>query len=170
MTHGAKFTPLQVAMMRLAALPLNYFLELGFFGVASIVFLIGLRKSRPLRPGVIAGITLAAVSVLVCTFLRSGTLEGNDLGWRGFLPAQFVMLLWAAALMVQRGERAEASQLVAAQPGLGAAHRYRRIRHMLRSGHPADLFRFERCRYSLADHVCAGPFVRCARAGTAASV
>jgi hypothetical protein len=108
MTHGAAFTPLKVAMMRLAVLPLNYFLELGFFGIASIVFLIGLRKCRPLRPGVIAGITMAAVSVLVCTFLRSGTLEGNDLGWRGFLPAQFIMLLWAAELMVQEGTRAEA--------------------------------------------------------------
>jgi len=107
-THGATFTPVKTAMMRLAALPLNYFLELGFFGVASIVFLAGLRKSRPLRPGVIAGITLAAVSVLASTFLRSGSLEGNDLGWRGFLPAQFIMLLWGAALMVQRGERAEA--------------------------------------------------------------
>jgi hypothetical protein len=108
MTHGATFTPLKVAMMRLAVLPLNYFLELGFFGIASIVFLIGLRKYRPLRPGVIAGITMAAVSVLVCTFLRSGTIEGNDLGWRGFLPAQFIMLLWAAELLVQRGTRAEA--------------------------------------------------------------
>ena len=109
MTQGATFTPLQVAMMRLAALPLNYFLELGFFGIASIVFLAGLRKSRPLRPGVIAAITLAAVSVLVSTFLRSSTLEGNDLGWRGFLPAQFIMLLWAAELMAQRGARAEAA-------------------------------------------------------------
>jgi hypothetical protein len=110
MTHGATFTPLKVAMMRLAVLPLNYFLELGFFGIASIVFLIGLRKCTPLRPGVIAGITLAAVSVLASTFLRSGTLEGNDLGWRGFLPAQFIMLLWAAELMAQQpGERAEAA-------------------------------------------------------------
>ena len=108
MTHGATFTPLQVTMMRLAVLPLNYFLELGFFGIASIVFLIGLRKCRPLRPGIIAGITLAAVSVLVSTFLRSGTLEGNDLGWRGFLPAQFIMLLWAAMFVVQRGTQAEA--------------------------------------------------------------
>ena len=107
-THGEPISPLKVALLRLAALPLNYLLELGFFGVASLLFLIGLRKQRPLQPGVIAAITLAAVSVLVCTFLRSGVIAGNDLGWRGFLPAQFVMLLWAADLMVRRGEQAEA--------------------------------------------------------------
>ncbi len=44
-------------------------------------------------------------SVTACTFLRSGVIAANDLGWRGFLPAQFIMLLWAADLMVQRGSR-----------------------------------------------------------------
>jgi hypothetical protein len=50
---------------------------------------------------------MAAVSVGICTFLRSGVSAGNDLGWRGFLPAQFMMLLWGADLLVRRGERAE---------------------------------------------------------------
>ena len=47
---------------------------------------------------------MVGVSVLVCTFVRSGVLSGNDLGWRGFLPAQFIMLLWAADLLMRRGE------------------------------------------------------------------
>jgi hypothetical protein len=94
-------------LLRLIALPLNYFLELGFFGVAASVFLAGLRQ-RKLSPNTVAALTMAAVSVAVCTFLKSGVISGNDLGWRGFLPAQFVMLLWGADLIMQRGERAQA--------------------------------------------------------------
>ena len=98
-----------VALLRLLVLPLNYFLELGFFGVASVVLLLSLRRESPLRPNVAAALTMAAASVTVCTFVRSGVLYGNDLGWRGFLPAQFIMLLWGADLMVRRGQRAEAT-------------------------------------------------------------
>lgn len=96
------------SLLRLATLPLNYFLELGFFGVVAALYLWGLpkmRKDGELPPHVVAAITIAAVSVTVCTFLRSGVIAANDLGWRGFLPAQFIMLLWAADLMVQRGSR-----------------------------------------------------------------
>jgi len=79
------------------------------------------------------------VSVLVSTFVRSGVIATNDLGWRGFLPAQFVMLLWGAEFLMRRGERAMAdgkpgkriSQLVAAQSGLGAVAAARRVRHSL---------------------------------------
>jgi hypothetical protein len=46
----------------------------------------------------LCGFTMAAVSVLLCTFLRSGVISINDLGWRGFLLAQFVLLIWAAEL------------------------------------------------------------------------
>ena len=99
--------PFPAALMRLIALPLNYFLELGFFGVAAIVFLADLRKRGPLQLQDLAAITMAGVSVAICTFVRSGTL-GNDLGWRGFLPAQFIMLLWGAQLIAQGGLRAEA--------------------------------------------------------------
>ena len=41
---------------------------------------------------------IVAVSMLMATFLRSTSTSGNDLGWRGFMPAQFVLLLWAAAI------------------------------------------------------------------------
>jgi len=39
---------------------------------------------------------MAATSVLLCTFLRSGVISLNDVGWRGFLVAQFILLIWAA--------------------------------------------------------------------------
>jgi hypothetical protein len=96
--------------LRLLVLPLNYFLELGFFGVAAIVFLLGVRRQRELRLNVLAAITMLAVSVGVCTFMRSGVIGANDLGWRGFLPAQFIMLLWGAHVLVEQGERAEVGE------------------------------------------------------------
>lgn len=102
------FDRFSMAYMRLLALPLNYFLELGFFGVAAVAFLWGLRGESPLRPGILAGMTMMAVSVALCTFLKLNVDVGNDLGWRGFLPAQFIMLLWGAEVMWRRGERAQA--------------------------------------------------------------
>jgi hypothetical protein len=79
-------------------LPLNYFLELGFFLV------VGLLRFKRLMSGSIkvtstelAAWTLVTASFLIGTFLRSGTIETNDLGTRCFLPAQFVMLLWGAS-------------------------------------------------------------------------
>ncbi len=42
---------------------------------------------------------MALVSILVCTFLRSGVIANNDLGWRGFLIAQFVLLIRGAQLL-----------------------------------------------------------------------
>jgi hypothetical protein len=84
-------------------LPLNYFLEFGFF------FLVGMLRLRQYRKGGaamtradLACVTLLGTSALICTFLKS-TMGFNDLGWRGFLPAQFVLLLWAADAWTARG-------------------------------------------------------------------
>jgi len=108
LANKLRLAPLPHALLRLATLPLNYFMELGFFGVVAALYLRGLsklRKDGKLPQHVVAAITIVAVSVTVCTFLRSGVIAANDLGWRGFLPAQFIMLLWTADLMVQRGSR-----------------------------------------------------------------
>ena len=42
---------------------------------------------------------LVGTSFLIGSFLRSTTISSNDLGWRCFLPAQLVFLLWAAVLI-----------------------------------------------------------------------
>jgi hypothetical protein len=85
-----------------ALLPLNYLLEFGLF------FLIAHYKWRqhratggPLSRQDLACTVMLATSLLVCTFLRS-TAGRNDLGWRGYLVAEFVLLLWAADLFANR--------------------------------------------------------------------
>jgi len=81
-------------------LPINYALELGFF------LAVGLLRLRQLKRGKIAvnaneqaSWTLVIASFLVGSCLRSSTLDANDLGWRCFLPAQLILLLWGAILV-----------------------------------------------------------------------
>jgi hypothetical protein len=84
--------------MRLVLLPLNYFLELGFFIVAAVLFWWWRRRvGGPLSKAEWMLACLATGSILVCTFLRSN-LGHNDLGWRGFVIAQFVLLLWSVPI------------------------------------------------------------------------
>jgi len=83
-------------LVNLALLPLNYFIELGLFFAVGI--LEWRRLSRPNRDDLALGV-MALVSIGVCTFLRSGLISNNDLGWRGFLIAQFVLLIRGAQLL-----------------------------------------------------------------------
>jgi hypothetical protein len=85
-----------------ALLPVNYLLEFGFF------FLIARYKWRqhrasgqPASRQDLAFTLMLATSLLVCTFMRS-TIGCNDLGWRGLLVAEFVLLLWAVDIFPRR--------------------------------------------------------------------
>ena len=89
--------------LRLALLPLNYFLELGLFLSVGVITAIRLYRRRPVPAHAQAAVAMAAVSILFCTFFRQrADYLNNDPGWRCFLPAQFVLLLWAADLFVER--------------------------------------------------------------------
>jgi hypothetical protein len=46
---------------------------------------------------------MLGTSVLICTFVKSSAISNNDLGWRGFLPARFILLLWATHVLSERG-------------------------------------------------------------------
>jgi hypothetical protein len=81
-------------------LPFNYAMELGFF------LAVGILRLRQIRHGNVeanenelAAWTLVATSFLIGTFLRSSTIATNDLGWRCFLPAQLILVLWGATLI-----------------------------------------------------------------------
>ena len=82
-------------LARLLWLPLNYFIELGLFSVVGVLYITRLWFLKRFEPGPIAAATLVLTSVGICTFLKSGVISNNDLGWRGFLPAQFMLLIWA---------------------------------------------------------------------------
>jgi hypothetical protein len=96
----------QRSVADLLLLPLNYFIELGVFFAVGWIFRMRLKaRKRSATRAELAGCLLAATSVLICTFVKSTVVANNDLGWRGFLPAQFVLLLWAADILSERDSR-----------------------------------------------------------------
>ena len=81
-------------------LPLNYFLELGFFLLVGVLRFRSVRAgSTPMTRGEQAGWAIVGTSFAIGSFLCSTTIGSNDLGWRCFLQAQLVLLLWAAVLI-----------------------------------------------------------------------
>ncbi|MEM8485130.1 MAG: hypothetical protein AAF564_06250 [Bacteroidota bacterium] len=81
-------------LLRLLALPINYILELGFFLMATWLFWDFRKKeARPLEREEQFMLVMFLVSLLLCTFVKSN-IKNNDLGWRGFMFAQFAMLVY----------------------------------------------------------------------------
>jgi len=87
-------------LTNLVILPLNYFLELGFFLLAGIIQCKRMWRDRHnLSEDQLCAFTMAATSIVMCTFVRSTVIAINDFGVRGFLVAQFVLLIWAAEML-----------------------------------------------------------------------
>lgn len=89
-----------LAVTNLIFLPLNYFLEFGFFFVVAFLRLRHWRKKRTAWTRYdMASLLMFAIPLIVCTFVRSNTITNNDLGMRGMLIVQFVLLLWGVDLV-----------------------------------------------------------------------
>lgn len=87
-----------IALVDFVALPLNYFVELGFFAVAGVMYWRWRVRQDTASRDDIAMITLVVVAAVVATFLRAN-IANNDLGWRSAMFAQFVLLLWSADVL-----------------------------------------------------------------------
>jgi hypothetical protein len=74
-------------------------MELGLFFAVGVLEWRRLRRIETLGRNDLALGLMALISVAACTFLRSGVIANNDLGWRGFLIAQFVLLIRGAQLL-----------------------------------------------------------------------
>lgn len=96
-----KRNPQSLQYLLLPLLPLNYFLELGFFFVVGVLRIRAIvRQGRTALTQVeLTAWLMILASFLVGTFLHSTTLGSNDLGWRCFLPAQLILLLWGALVV-----------------------------------------------------------------------
>jgi len=76
-------------------LPVNYLMELGFFLFIGLLWLRHYRNKKMFNnPFFIPEIILLCVVVFICSFVRSA-IAANDLGWRGWLFGQFILLMWA---------------------------------------------------------------------------
>jgi hypothetical protein len=89
----------QANVIYLALLPFNYGIEFGFYAIAGWLWW---RRSRR-QSGVFPPEALLLISsLLIITFIKSGAGFVNDLGWRGMLPVQFILLIWAVELFQTR--------------------------------------------------------------------
>jgi hypothetical protein len=83
-------------LLYLAVLPLNYFMELGFYFVVGFLWLRkNIKTARTGNAFYMSEILLLGASFLVASFFRSTVIAANDLGWRGWMFGQFVLLIWA---------------------------------------------------------------------------
>jgi len=89
-----------VQITRLIFLPINYFLEIGFFFLGGLLYVL-YRKNRGggLSRQEWYLLVLLITSVIICSFVKAN-IKHNDLGWRGFMFAQMVLLLFSAPLYV----------------------------------------------------------------------
>jgi hypothetical protein len=94
-------TPTLVASTaNLLLLPLNYFLELGFFFMAGILWLSLMRRKRLDKTKYWKEeIILLGISIFLTSFTRSTLIANNDFGWRGWLPGQFILLIWGTDIL-----------------------------------------------------------------------
>lgn len=70
---------------------INYPFEFGFYFFAALLY----WHQRPVQKEDWLALSIFATSLFIATFLRS-TIHNNDLGWRGMIPAQLILLLWSA--------------------------------------------------------------------------
>lgn len=112
-----------LALANAFALPLNYFLELGFFLTAASLWWKRHRAGgRTLTRSESAAWLMIATSALICTFLRSSVIGNNDLGWRGFLIAQFGLLLLGVDVLSDLRERRAILTVLLALGAAGSAY------------------------------------------------
>jgi hypothetical protein len=87
--------------LRLVFLPLNYFMELGFFFLVGVVWLRQRRRDLSTDRYYLMETLLLGTVLFVGSFMRSTLISNNDLGWRAWLPGQFILLIWGVDVLNQ---------------------------------------------------------------------
>jgi hypothetical protein len=89
-------------LLNLALLVPGYSLELGFYLIVLLVYLVpAWRGRRVLSSGERTLVFLAVATLPIITFLRSALIAHNDFGWRSALFLQFPLLLLGGVLWMQ---------------------------------------------------------------------
>jgi hypothetical protein len=82
----------------------GYFIELGFYLAILFVYMVPRwRGGRSLAPAQRSLVFIAAVTLVMISFLRSSVLTSNDFGWRAALLMQFPLLLLAVDPLIAWG-------------------------------------------------------------------
>ena len=84
-----------LGLFNLIALPILYALELGFYGFVLVITLLTIKRRRPLDRETLFELTVFSTSIVIASLLKSA-IRNNDLGWRGLMFAQFVLIIWGS--------------------------------------------------------------------------
>ena len=96
------FPPFVINLLNLLFLPLNYLFELGFFFLMAVLwFQEFYKQNKESNPIYTAELILVVVSVVLLSFVRSTIIVINDLGIRGWLPMQFILIVWSSDVIFQ---------------------------------------------------------------------
>ena len=114
--------PLLLDVAQLPVLLYVYALEFGFF---ALIMLLCLRRDWqspvPLSRQRRMAWMMFVVCLLTLSVLKSETTSSNDLGFRGMLVAQFVLLVWAAPVIYDVFFRTDAAEAKLAAPWIKIA-------------------------------------------------
>jgi len=84
------------SMINLVFLVPNYIMELGFFFLIGLFWFENRRQYIKIKKQFITmEVTLVATTAIILSFVYSDLIQINDLGIRGWLPCQFILLIWA---------------------------------------------------------------------------
>ncbi|HET7145221.1 MAG TPA: hypothetical protein VFI68_14475, partial [Anaerolineales bacterium] len=88
------------SVIMLAVLPINYLFELGFFFLAGFYWF-RIKDKKAIRSSTFysAEILLLGVALFIGSCFRSTLITSNDLGWRVWLPGQFILLIWGVDVL-----------------------------------------------------------------------
>ncbi|MBK9210714.1 MAG: hypothetical protein IPL71_21500 [Anaerolineales bacterium] len=88
------------SLVMLVVLPINYLFELGFFFMAGLYwFKIKNKETLYSNFFYLAEMLLLAAAFFIGSCLRSTLITSNDLGWRAWLPGQFILLIWGVDVL-----------------------------------------------------------------------
>jgi hypothetical protein len=90
-----------IGLANFLCLPVGYFLEFGFFAVVGWLYV----QRKPGTPAESAARILLLATLVFCSFVRSHTIQMNDLGARGMLIAQFILVLWGSMWLAESRAR-----------------------------------------------------------------
>jgi hypothetical protein len=89
----------------------SYVIELGFYGLVLLIYLIPLwRDQKPLSPAQRSLLFIALSTFPIISFLRSTILSGNDFGWRAAMILQFPLLLFGSEVIDSWNRESRAGQ------------------------------------------------------------
>ena len=113
--------PMIVHLVSLLLLPINYIIELGFLCLGGALYY-GYRKSLgiPLNKEEFFLLVVFCASLFFSTFFRSA-IANNDLGWRGFMFVQFILLLVNIPLLAHMAKKFDHPKFIVLPTSLGLA-------------------------------------------------